>query len=41
MKGYEEKYKPVVLEKVEDLVEHKHFDEAKQLMDDYFNKKLN
>ena len=40
MKDYEEKYKSVVLDEAGDLVSHKHFDEAKQLLDNYFKKKM-
>lgn len=37
---YEEKYKDEVVEKVEDLIEHKHFEEANQLASDYFKRKF-
>jgi hypothetical protein len=40
MLTYEEEYKPLVLEEVNDLVVHKHFEEANQLMKKYFKKKL-
>ena len=40
MMEYEEKYKPLVLDEVNELVRHKHFDEASALMKKYFGKKL-
>ena len=36
MIDYEEKYKPLVLGEVEELIKHKHFDQAHQLMKKYF-----
>lgn len=37
---YEEKYKDEVTKTVEDLMKHKHFEEANKLMSDYFKRKL-
>ena len=40
LSGYEDKYKDEVTEKVEDLIKHKHFEEASQLVSDYFKRKF-
>ena len=40
LSGYEEKYKDEAVEKVEDLIKHKHFEEASQLASDYFKRKF-
>lgn len=40
MKSYEEEYKPFVLGEVNELVKHRHFDEASDLMKKYFERKI-
>ena len=37
---YEEEYRDEVVERVEDLIKHKHFEEANQLASDYFKRKF-
>jgi len=37
---YEEKYKDEMVDKVEDLIKHRHFEEANKLASDYFKRKF-
>ena len=41
MSEYEEKYKVKATSQIEELIKHKHFDEANKLMNDYLDKRLN
>lgn len=40
MVEYEEKYKEKITQGIEDLIRHKHFDEASRLAKEYFSKKF-
>lgn len=40
MSEYEEKYKTQITDQVRDLITHKHFEEASNLMSGYFNRKF-
>lgn len=40
MLNYEEKYKNEVVENVQDLIKHQHFQQASSQISDYFNRKL-
>lgn len=40
MLDYEEKYKNEVVENVQDLIKHQHFQQASSQISDYFNRKL-
>lgn len=40
MTSYEEKYQETVTKKAEELIKHHHFEEANDLINKYYNKKL-